>query len=259
MKRRACGRPRRSRAGLVLLAPYFQYSGVIAASCLHPLVKAGAFLLSCSFMLDSAMREKRRRSKGEQFGLFRHWSRRASRASISLGRAKPRRRGNCSTLFCVFAEDPAQYLDVTAAPLSTTHKCAINIVRRTPKFRVSAMNKRVALVGGGALIAISVVLLAFGAPASDTLRDLKIIITIVFVSLGTALQIYATWPRRRHRYFTDDVWTGQREEVVQPKEVLEPKAKPKVKPKSAASNRQGRQAPSTPSIPRADHNDLTAN
>jgi hypothetical protein len=210
-------------------------------------------------MLDSAMREKRRRSKGKQFGLFRHWSGRANRASISLGRAELRLSEAVSTIFCVFTEDPAQDLDVTVSPLSTTRKCAINIVRRTQKFRVSAMSKRVALAGGGALIAISIILLAFGAPASDTLRDLKIIITIVFVSLGTALQIYATWPRRRHRYFTDDVWTAQREEVVQPKEVLKPKAKPKVKPKSAASNRQGRQAPSTPSIPRADHNDLTAN
>jgi hypothetical protein len=164
-----------------------------------------------------------------------------------------------STIFCVFAEDPAQDLDVTVSPLSTTYKCPINVVRRTHKFRVSAMNKRVALAGGGVLIAVSIILLAFGAPASDTLRYLKIIITVVFVSLGTALQIYATWPRRRHRYFTDDVWTVQREEVVQPKEALKPKAKPKAKPKSAASNRQVRQAPSTPSTPLADRNDLTAN
>lgn len=121
------------------------------------------------------------------------------------------------------------------------------------------MNKRVALAGGGTLIALSIILVAFGAPASDILRYLKIAITVVFASLGTTLQIYAAWPRRRHRYFTDEVWTGQREEVVKPKETLKPKAKPKVKPKSVASSRQGRQAPSTPSIPLADHNDLTTN
>jgi hypothetical protein len=116
------------------------------------------------------------------------------------------------------------------------------------------MNKRVALASGGALIAISILLLTFGTPANNALRDFKIIITVAFVLGGTALQIYGTWPRRRHRYFTDDVWTVQHEEVVQPK------AKPKVKPKSVASRRRGRQAASPPSIPLADHNnDLTAN
>jgi hypothetical protein len=118
------------------------------------------------------------------------------------------------------------------------------------------MNKRVALVGGGAFIAISILLLAFGTPASDTLRELKTITIAVFVLLGTTLQIYAAWPRRRHRYFTDDVWTGWREEVAKPKAEV---AKPKGKPKSIASSRRGRRAPDAHPIPLADHKDLTAN
>jgi hypothetical protein len=108
------------------------------------------------------------------------------------------------------------------------------------------MRKRVAMAIGVALTAVSIILTAFGAtPASDMVREPKIMVIVAFVFLGTVMQVYGAWPRRRSRYFTD--------------EILEDGPSPwrpaTSEPKAAPSSRRRRQPASVHSPQLADSNE----
>jgi uncharacterized membrane protein YfcA len=114
------------------------------------------------------------------------------------------------------------------------------------------MKKRVALATGIVLIAASIILTAFGAMPTSSAPDPKIIIIVAFVLLGTVMQIYGAWPRRRSRYFTDAVW-AERPSPWRPA-TDEPKAEPKTIP----SNQRRRKSANAHPLPAAEGNDAPA-
>ena len=124
-----------------------------------------------------------------------------------------------------------------------------HIVLQHSRLEYLPMKKRVALATGVVLTAASIILTAFGAMPTSNLLEPKIIIIVAFVLLGTIMQLYGAWPRRRSRYFTNAVWM-ERPSLWRPTT-----DEPKAKPKSVPPNQRRRKAPSARPLPSADGND----
>lgn len=114
------------------------------------------------------------------------------------------------------------------------------------------MKKRVALATGAVLIAAGIILTAFGAMPTGSVLEPKIIIIVAFVLLGTIMQLYGAWPRRRSRYFTNAVW-AERPSLGRPTT-----DEPKAKPKSIPSNQRRRKPANAHPLPSAGGNDAPA-
>ncbi|HLH13130.1 MAG TPA: hypothetical protein VKV77_14795 [Methylovirgula sp.] len=89
------------------------------------------------------------------------------------------------------------------------------------------MKKRVALALGGAFIAASIILAALGPP-TGAVGALRFLVVVSFAICGPAMQVYALWPRRRQKYFMDEVLIGNR--LRWPQQPSEQKINPRPEP-----------------------------